>query len=46
MTDTDFAQKRRAVIEDIIRLTREKYVFPEAGEKIASQIQNKLDEGE
>ncbi len=46
MTNIDFTQKRNAVIQDIIRLTREKYVFPEAGEMIASQIQNKLDEGE
>lgn len=46
MTDTDFAQKRRAVIQEIIRLTREKYVFPEAGEKIAAQIQDRLDEGD
>jgi len=46
MTNTDFTQKRNAVIQDIIRLTREKYVFPEAGEKIASQMQNKLDAGD
>jgi hypothetical protein len=46
MTDVDFAKKRTAVIHDIMRLAREKYVLPEVGEKIASQIQIRLENGE
>jgi hypothetical protein len=40
-----FIDIRAAVIQDIIRLTREKYVYPEAGEQIASQIQSNLEDG-
>lgn len=46
MTDSIFAEIRTSVIQDIIQLTREKYVYPEIGENISSQIQNKLNDGE
>ena len=45
MQDPNFPNIRTAVIQDIIRLAREKYVYPEIGEKVASQIQAKLDGG-
>jgi hypothetical protein len=45
MTDNNFIQKRNSVIQDIIRLVREKYVYPETGEKIAVQIQTRLEDG-
>lgn len=46
MPDLDFVQIRAAVIQDVIRLSREKYVYPEIGEKIASQLQARLEAGE
>jgi hypothetical protein len=46
MTDSNFDETRASVIQDIIQLTREKYVYPEIGEKIASQIESKLKDGE
>jgi len=46
MKDSNFAEIRTKVIQDIIQLTREKYVYPEIGEKIATQIQTKLMNGE
>jgi hypothetical protein len=46
MSDSNFPEIRTIVIQDIIQLTREKYVYPEIGEKIASQIQGKLENGE
>ena len=45
MSETDFPAKRKAVIQDIIRLSREKYVYPEMGEKIAAQMQARLESG-
>jgi hypothetical protein len=45
MQDTNFAKNRTAIIKDIIQLTRSKYVYPEMGEKIASEIEAKLDAG-
>ena len=45
MSDTDFLKKRTAVIQDITQLAKEKYGFPEIGDKIASQIQAKLESG-
>lgn len=45
MADIDFFQKRKAVIQDIIRLAREKYVYPEVGEKIASHLEARLEDG-
>jgi retinol-binding protein 3 len=46
MPDSNFSKIRSAVIQDIIRLAREKYVDPEIGENIASQIQKKLADGQ
>ena len=46
MKDSNFAEIRTKVIQDIIQLTREKYVYPEIGENIATQIQTKLMNGE
>ena len=46
MSEPDFSQTRTAVIQDVIRLTREKYVYPDKGEAIAKQIQAKLDAGD
>ncbi len=46
MSDSDFSRIRTAVIQDIARLAREKYVYPEMGEKIASQLQAKLEGGD
>ena len=46
MPDSNFPEIRTAVIQDTIRLAKEKYVYPEIGEKIAAQIQAKLESGE
>lgn len=46
MFDSDFADIRSSVIQEIIQLTRKTYVFPEMGDMIASQIQTKLEAGE
>jgi hypothetical protein len=45
MTDSTFRKIRTVAIQDIIQLAREKYVYPEIGEKIASQIRAKLEDG-
>lgn len=45
MTHTNFPEFRTNIIQEIIQLSRKKYVFPELGEQIASQIQSKLDSG-
>jgi hypothetical protein len=45
MDNSNFADIRTTIIQDIIHLAREKYVYPEMGEKIASQIQGKLEAG-
>ncbi len=41
----NFPELRRNVILDVIRLTREKYVFPEIGELIAEKLQTNLNGG-
>jgi len=46
MSGSNFPEIRTTVIQDIIRLAREKYVYPEIGEKTASQIQIKLEDGD
>lgn len=46
MPEPEFTKLREAVIQDIIRLAREKYVYPEIGEKIAVQLKTKLEAGE
>ncbi len=45
MVDNLSPEIRKAVVQDIVRLTREKYVFPEIGEEIADHIQAKFDQG-
>jgi hypothetical protein len=40
-----FAETRTAVIQDIMRLAREKYVYPEIGDQIAAHLQARLEEG-
>ncbi len=45
MTTPTFPEIRTAVIQDIIRLAREKYVYPELGDRIASQLLAKLESG-
>jgi hypothetical protein len=37
---------RKAVVQDLVKLTREKYVYPDVGMRIANQIQAKLEGGE
>jgi len=46
MSDSTFTEIRKTVIQDVIRLAKEKYIYPEIGEKIAFQIQAKLENGE
>ncbi|MBN1581094.1 MAG: S41 family peptidase [Anaerolineae bacterium] len=45
MSDANFATVRTAVIQDVIQLTREKYVYPQIGNEIAARIQAKLEDG-
>jgi len=45
LAEPTFPELRKNVIEDIIQLTLEKYVFPETGDRIARYIQNNLDSG-
>jgi hypothetical protein len=45
MSDSSFPEIRTTIIQDIIQLARKKYVYPQIGEKIASQIQAKLEDG-
>ena len=45
MPDTLNPNMRAAVVEDIVRLTIEKYVYPDIGEKIARHIEKKHEEG-
>jgi hypothetical protein len=44
--ESDFSQIRTAVVNEIIDLTREQYVYPELGAEIAAHIQAKLAAGE
>ncbi len=46
MTTSTFPEIRTALIQDIVRLAREKYVYPERGDRIASQLLAKLESGE
>jgi hypothetical protein len=46
MPGSDFIGIRTDVVREIIRLVQEKYVFPETGERIAAEIQQKLEAGE
>ena len=46
MENANFIEIRKNLIQDIIRLAREKYVYPEAGEKIAAYIQARFESGE
>jgi hypothetical protein len=45
MLDIPFSEIRKAVVQDIVKLTREKYVFPDIAVEIANHIQAKLDGG-
>ena len=45
MLEKNFSKKRTTVIKEIIKLANEKYVYPELGAKITSQLQIKLDGG-
>jgi len=36
---------RKAVVQEVVKLTREKYVFPDRGKELANQIQDKLEDG-
>jgi hypothetical protein len=45
MSETISAELRQVVILDIVELTREKYVYPDIGEKIGDQTQTKLSSG-
>ncbi len=38
MTEKEFSKICTKVVEDLVKLTREKYVYPEMGEKIAAQL--------
>jgi hypothetical protein len=46
MSDNTFSEIRHALINDIVKLTREKYVFPETAEEIANHIQDKFEHGD
>lgn len=46
MSGSSFPEMRTTVIQDIIQLAREKYVYPAIGAEIASQIQAKLEDNE
>jgi len=37
---------RQVVVQDIVRLTKEKYVFPDVGKEIARLVQDKLEQGD
>ncbi len=45
MPDTLTPEIRRAVVQDIASLAREKYVFPDVGERMANYIEAKLEQG-
>jgi hypothetical protein len=45
MVDILSSEKCEAVVLDVMRLTREKYVFPDIGEEIANHLQAKLERG-
>ena len=44
--DWSFPEIRTTVIQEIARLAREKYIYPEMGQRIAAQLQAKLADGE
>jgi hypothetical protein len=45
MPEQDFIQLRDLVFQNVIRLARENYVYPEKGEMIASELQGRLKAG-
>lgn len=45
MLKTPFPEIRQAVVQDIVKLTREKYVFADIAEEIAKHIQAKFEQG-
>jgi hypothetical protein len=45
MLDALSPEIRLAVVRDIVKLTKEKYVFPDTAEEIANHIQAKLERG-
>lgn len=45
MLGTLTPELRRAIVQDIIRLAKEKYVYPDVGERVAGHIQSKLEQG-
>jgi hypothetical protein len=45
MPSENYAKRQTMVIQDIIQLIREKYVYPEFGEQIAAQIKANLENG-
>jgi len=45
MLDSLFPEVRQAVLQDLVKLTREKYVYPDTGEEIANRIQAKFEQG-
>jgi len=44
MPGSNFAEVRTTIIQRIIQLVREKYVYPEAGNEIACRLQAKLED--
>jgi hypothetical protein len=46
MPDTLTPELCRAVVQDVLKLAKEKYVYPDVGEQIADAIQAKLDRGD
>ena len=46
MSDIPFSELRQAIVQDIVKLAREKYVLPDIAEEIANHIQTKLDGGD
>jgi hypothetical protein len=45
MIDIPFSELRKAVVQDVVKLAREKYVLPDIAEEIANHLQAKLDSG-
>ena len=45
MSDSNFPRIRTTVVQRIVQLAREKYVYPEIGEEIASRLQARLEDG-
>jgi hypothetical protein len=45
MSDDAFPELRQAVVLDLVKLVREKYVFPDMAEELAKHIQTKYEQG-